>query len=103
MLEFRKGDLFESNCEALVNAVNCIGVMGAGIAHVFKVRYPDMFKEYSLICQEGKLAPGILHIWENPKGFPKYVVNFPTKTDLSRSLNVYIVSGLQTLVEQIKN
>ena len=45
MLEFRKGDLFESNCEALVNAVNCIGVMGAGIAHVFKVRYPDMFKK----------------------------------------------------------
>jgi O-acetyl-ADP-ribose deacetylase (regulator of RNase III) len=103
MLEFRKGNLFDSGCEALTNACNTIGIMGGGIAYAFKVRYPEMYKEYSMICQEGKLAPGILHIWDNPKGYPKYVINFPTKTDLSPSKNVYIVAGLKTLIEQIKN
>ena len=46
MIKFIKGDLFSSNCQALVNTVNCLGVMGKGIALQFKNKYPEMYKEY---------------------------------------------------------
>ena len=50
MIEFVKGDIFESHCFAAVNPVNCVGVMGAGLAKQFKERYPQMFKEYKKRC-----------------------------------------------------
>ena len=46
MIEFKTGDIFESDAEALVNAVNCVGVMGRGIALQFKNKYPENFKAY---------------------------------------------------------
>lgn len=102
MIEFRKGDIFQSGCEAITNCVNCCGIMGAGLALAFKRRFPEMNKEYEMACQEGRLRPGIMHIWENPKGDPKYIVNFPTKDDLSPSRNIYITSGLLSLAQDIK-
>jgi len=52
------GDLFKSECQTLINAVNCAGVMGKGIALEFKRRYPAMFKQYTEDCKTGKLAIG---------------------------------------------
>lgn len=102
MYEYRKGDLFESGCEALVNTVNCIGIMGAGLAAAFKKKFPKMNQAYIKICKEGKLRPGLMHIWENPTGNPKYVINFPTKDDLSPSKLEYITDGLDKLKQVVE-
>lgn len=48
------GNLLDSNCDILINTVNCVGVMGAGIAKQFKDRYPRMFKQYKLDCSNGR-------------------------------------------------
>lgn len=77
MIEFTRGDLFSADVDIRVNTVNCVGVMGAGVALAFKTHYPDMFKEYKRACDEGRVAPGSLHIWKNILG--DWVVNFPTK------------------------
>jgi O-acetyl-ADP-ribose deacetylase (regulator of RNase III) len=101
MLSITKGNIFASKCEAICNAVNCIGIMGGGLALAFKKRYPDMFKEYVEICKQGKLAPGFMHVWNNPTPPPNYIINFPTKDDLSPSELVYISSGLLTLRKEM--
>jgi O-acetyl-ADP-ribose deacetylase (regulator of RNase III) len=87
----KDGDLLEANADYYVNAVNCVGVMGKGIAAQFKAKYPEMFSDYKLTCKEGKLRPGVLHIWKN-------IINFPTKNhwkDLSTY--GYIDLGLEFL------
>jgi O-acetyl-ADP-ribose deacetylase (regulator of RNase III) len=100
MYEYRKGNLFESECEALVNTVNCIGVMGAGLAHAFKKKFPQMNVDYIKCCKEG-LRPGTMHVWENPAGKPKFIINFPTKDDLSPSKLGYITDGLDALKQVV--
>ena len=58
MIEFVKGDIFESHCFAAVNPVNCVGVMGAGLAKQFKERYPQMFKDYKKRCDYNEMKIG---------------------------------------------
>ena len=58
MIELKIGDIFEEDVEALVNSVNCVGVMGRGIALQFKNRFPDNFKAYAqLRAKETKSNP----------------------------------------------
>jgi O-acetyl-ADP-ribose deacetylase (regulator of RNase III) len=95
VIELRKGDLFESGCQALVNPVNCVGVMGGGLALEFKTRFPQMFVEYKLACRDGNLRPGTLHVWKD--GGP-YVINFPTKDDWRNPSKMeYVCEGLEAL------
>ena len=80
MIEFTTGDILKSDAEALVNTVNCVGVMGRGIALQFKNVFPENFKAYVAACKRGEVQPGKMHVFET--GYmtnPKYVVNFPTK------------------------
>lgn len=77
MLKFVSGDLFDFDATVRINTVNCVGVMGKGVALAFKQRYPDMFKLYKRACGEGEVKPGHLHIWTSDEGTT--VVNFPTK------------------------
>lgn len=70
-------NLFDSGCEALVNTVNCMGVMGCGIALQFKNKYPEMFIDYKNFCDVDKLRPGKLHVF----GTKSIIINFPTKVD----------------------
>ena len=70
------GNLFSSKCDWLVNTVNCVGVMGKGIALEFKNRYPAMFENYRNICKKGLLRPGKLWVW---RGEDKNILCFPTK------------------------
>lgn len=79
MLEFVKGDIFDVPADIRVNTVNCVGVMGAGVALAFKQRYPDMFKDYQRACQDGRVRPGKMHIWKSLGG--DWIINFPTKRD----------------------
>jgi O-acetyl-ADP-ribose deacetylase (regulator of RNase III) len=79
MLEFVKGDIFDAPADIRVNTVNCVGVMGAGVALAFKQRYPDMFKDYQRDCKAGRVVPGTMHVWKSLTG--DWIINFPTKRD----------------------
>ena len=80
MIKFVKGDFFDYNADIRVNTVNCVGVMGAGVALAFKKRYPEMFKDYSRACSKKEVQPGIPHIWSENSMFNSLtIVNFPTK------------------------
>ncbi|WP_327753350.1 macro domain-containing protein [Sphingobium sp. SJ10-10] len=76
MLIYRRTSIFESPAQTLVNTVNCVGVMGKGLAHAFKQREPDMFRAYKRICDQQALVPGKLWLW---RGQDSWVLNFPTK------------------------
>lgn len=76
MLTYRRTSVMDSPAQTLVNTVNCVGVMGKGIAKAFKDRYPPMFPAYKRICDEKLLEPGKLWLWQGPD---HSVLNFPTK------------------------
>src|SRR6185369_10095183 len=77
MLTARTGDLFTSQAQTLVNAVNCIGVMGKGIALEFKKRYPAMFEDYAARCRRNEVQLGKPYVFRDLGG--TMIVNFPTK------------------------
>lgn len=77
MLTYKRTSLLEANTQTLVNTVNCVGVMGKGIAKAFKQRDPKMFAAYKRICDEKLLKPGKLWLW---RGSEQWVLNFPTKS-----------------------
>ena len=77
MLKFVEGDLFDFEADVRVNTVNCVGVMGKGVALAFKERYPSMFRAYKEACDMGEVEPGRMHTWTSPDGTT--IVNFPTK------------------------
>lgn len=76
MITHRHTNLFDSEAQTLVNTVNCVGVMGKGIAKEFKSRDAEMFAAYKKICSEKLLQPGLLWLWR--RNTP-WVLNFPTK------------------------
>ena len=78
MLELTHGDLFTTPADIRVNPVNCVGVMGAGVALAFKQRFPAMFEAYLQACAAGEVRPGHLHTWRSPQG-DAWIINFPTK------------------------
>ena len=87
------GNIFESETTTLVNTVNCVGVMGKGIAQEFKKRYPSMFKEYTKMCQKGEVQPGVPYLYQDILG--NSIINFPTKDHWrSPSKLSYIILGL---------
>jgi O-acetyl-ADP-ribose deacetylase (regulator of RNase III) len=82
MLTFRSGDLFDSTAVALVNPVNCVGVMGAGLALEFKRRFPAAFVDYQAACKSGSLRIGKVHVSITSGEPERYVIHFPTKNHL---------------------
>jgi O-acetyl-ADP-ribose deacetylase (regulator of RNase III) len=100
MLETVKGDLLKADADALVNAVNTIGVMGKGIALQFKRAYPEMFRDYQRACKAGDVRIGKMHVW--PTGLltgPRFIINFPTKQHWRDwSQLAWIDEGLSDLV-----
>lgn len=104
MIKFVKGDFFEYEADFRVNTVNCVGVMGAGVALSFKKKYPDMFKEYSKVCKKGEISPSNPHVWTNGDMFNKGVtiINLPTKKHWRNpSEYEYIQDGLEWLREYL--
>lgn len=83
MIEYiKKGNILDCDAEVLINTVNTVGVMGAGIALQFKKAFPENFKLYEKEVQNGELQIGKLFIYETGNlTNPKYIVNFPTKKD----------------------
>lgn len=100
MINFLKGNIFDSDAEALVNAVNTVGVMGKGIALEFKKRFPKNFEIYKGVCDANMLSIGDILIVEDGKT----IINFPTKIHWrDNSKYEYIQSGLRNLREELKD
>ena len=80
MIEYTHGDILKSDAEALVNTVNCVGVMGRGIALQFKHAYPENFNAYAAACRREEVQPGRMFVFETERLMsPRYIINFPTK------------------------
>ena len=77
MVKVLIGDIFESGAQTLVNTVNCVGVMGKGLALEFKSRFPDMYKDYKSRCKNGLVKLGQPYIYKPIVG--PWILNFPTK------------------------
>ena len=91
------GNLFESEAQTFVNTVNCIGVMGKGVAFEFKKRYPKMFEDYAERCDRGEVRLGRPYLYQDASGAK--IVNFPTKShwraasrlaDIDRGLDYFV-------------
>lgn len=104
MIEYRTGDILRADAEALVNTVNCVGVMGRGIALQFKKAFPENFNTYKAACKRNEVQPGQMFIVET--GFmdnPKYIINFPTKRHWKGKSKIEdIAAGLEALVQDIR-
>lgn len=77
MIRVLIGDMFDSEAQTLVNTVNCVGIMGKGIALEFKKRYPDMFEDYAKRCKSGQVSLRTPYIYRSL--LPPWILNFPTK------------------------
>lgn len=104
MIEIGKGNLLESEVDALVNTVNCDGFMGKGIALQFKQAFPKNFKFYEDACKAGKVVPGHVLVFDNGGLLcPRYVINFPTKRHWrNKSRLEDIESGLNDLIDVVR-
>ena len=104
MIEHKVGDLFKEDAEALVNSVNCVGVMGRGIALQFKNVFPENFKAYAAACKREEVQPGRMFVFETGQlTNPRYIINFPTKRHWrGRSRMGDIEAGLAALVGEIR-
>ena len=104
MIEFRTGDIFDEDVEALVNSVNCVGVMGRGIALQFKNAFPENFRAYEEACNRKQVQPGRMFVYESGKMTnPRYIINFPTKRHWrARSRIEDIEAGLDALADEIR-
>jgi O-acetyl-ADP-ribose deacetylase (regulator of RNase III) len=104
MIEFTTGDILGADAEALVNTVNCVGIMGRGIALQFKNRFPANFKAYAAACAREEVQPGRMFVFEtHTLTNPKFIVNFPTKRHWKgKSRMEDIDSGLVALAEEIR-
>lgn len=97
MIRYDNGTVFNAGTQALVNAVNCVGVMGAGLALEFKLRFPDMFVDYQRRASQSSLAPGTLHWYSDQSGVS--IVNFPTKNHFREPSRLeWIEQGLRDFV-----
>jgi O-acetyl-ADP-ribose deacetylase (regulator of RNase III) len=80
MIRFTTGNLLEAEAEALVNTVNTVGVMGKGIALMFKESFPENFKAYALACEKGEVKLGKMFVTHRSDLLgPEWIINFPTK------------------------
>ncbi len=104
MMEIVRGNFLEANAEALVNTVNCVGIMGKGIALQSKKAFPENFNAYEQACRRREVDPGRMFVFSTGQMLhPRYIINFPTKKHwIGRSRYEYIESGLKALVSEIQ-
>ncbi|MBM4254965.1 MAG: macro domain-containing protein [Deltaproteobacteria bacterium] len=104
MIEYKCGDILREDAEALVNTVNCVGVMGRGIALQFKNAFPENFQAYAAACKNESVQPGRMFVFETGQlTNPRYIINFPTKRHWrGKSRLSDIEAGLKSLVETIR-
>ena len=101
-IQLKSGNLLNEKTDAIVNTVNCVGVMGKGIALQFKERWPKNFKEYEAASKRGEIKPGTMFISDLGEwAKPRFIINFPTKVHWRGDSKLeYIEDGLRDLVKQ---
>lgn len=98
-IEVIKGNIFNTKAQTIVNTVNCVGVMGKGVALVYKLRYPKMFDLYSDYCKSKLIGIGKLWLYKGEENAP-WVLNFPTKYHWKYPSKIeYVEKGLQKFVD----
>jgi len=104
MIDYKSGNILEANTEALVNTVNCVGVMGRGIALQFRNAFPDNYRAYKAACDRREVISGRMFVFDlNRFENPKLIINFPTKRHWkAKSRMDDIKSGLQDLVRVLR-
>lgn len=101
MINYIKGDIFDSPAQVIVNPVNTVGVMGKGLALSFKQRYPEMFQAYRTACEKHLLTVGKLMLWRAPD---HWILLFPTKENWCHPSKLsYIEKGLIKFTETYAN
>lgn len=103
MIRYTRGNLLDTDAEALVNTVNTVGVSGKGIALMFKENFPENFRAYEAVSKAGKLAPGGLFVTERHDMLgPRVIVNFATKQHWRHPSRLeWIAQGLAALRQEI--
>ena len=102
LVRIEKGNIFTSDCQTLVNTVNCRGVMGAGIALEFKLRLPEMYEQYVDKCTKGEIDIGRSWLYTPQEG--RWVLNFPTKLHWRYPSKIeYLEAGLKEFLRIYKN
>jgi O-acetyl-ADP-ribose deacetylase (regulator of RNase III) len=104
MIRFTHGDILKADAEALVNTVNCVGVMGRGIALQFKNAFPANFRAYAAACDRREVLPGHMFVFDTGElTWPRYIINFPTKRHWRGKSRIEdIEAGLPELVAEIR-
>jgi O-acetyl-ADP-ribose deacetylase (regulator of RNase III) len=104
VIQLTQGDILKADAEALVNTVNCVGVMGRGIALQFRKAFPENYKYYQAACEKGQVRIGAM--LTHDRGTltnPRYVINFPTKKHWkAKSRLHHIEAGLAALVAEVR-
>ena len=104
MVQYKTGDILSESADALVNTVNCVGVMGRGLALQFKRAFPENFQAYAEQCRRGEMRPGRVFVFETGEVLPpRYIINFPSKRHWRGKSRIDdIESGLVSLVDEIR-
>lgn len=104
MIKVVQNNLFNTEAEAIINTVNCVGVMGKGLALEFKKQYFGNYIAYKRACDAGQVKIGKMFVYKTESFFdPKYIINFPTKDHWKNPSKMeYIREGLDDLIEVIK-
>jgi O-acetyl-ADP-ribose deacetylase (regulator of RNase III) len=104
MIEITQGDILKADAEVLVNTVNCVGVMGRGIALQFRKAFPKNFKVYEAACKDGLVQPGKMFVYDLNRFYnPRFIVNFPTKRHWKGKSRIEdIKSGLSDLIDFVQ-
>src|SRR5438093_10103836 len=103
MVELKRGNLLDADTDALVNTVNCVGIMGKGIALQFKQAFPENFRLYERACRANQIRPGRMFVVPTDMLAPKYIINFPTKRHWKGKARLAdIESGLKALIAEVK-
>jgi O-acetyl-ADP-ribose deacetylase (regulator of RNase III) len=104
MISLTQGNLLDADAEALVNTVNTKGIMGKGIALMFKDRFPANFDAYADACKRNEVRIGEMFVTKNEELFgPTWVINFPTKTNWRVNTRLeWIKEGLNDLLRVIE-
>ena len=104
MIRFTTGNIITADAEALVNTINCVGVMGRGIALQFKKAFPDNFRAYREACARGEVNPGRMFVFDTGTlANPRCIINFPTKRHWHGNSRIEdINAGLKDLIKVIR-
>ena len=101
MITFTETTVFNTSAQTVVNTVNCVGVMGAGIALEFRLRYPEMFRDYAIRCEKGAVMIGRPYLYRDAKS--PWIMNFPTKKHWKNPSRIdWIEDGLKYFVVNYK-